>query len=79
MLAMKMFDIFFLQEHSFWIACAISAIIAVSAGYAERRRGKRKNIEAVGFMPWITIMLLAGIGAFVFLLYALALGQGIAS
>lgn len=72
---MPMIDIFFLQENFFAIASAIAAVIAIGAGFADRRRSKRSDINRVGFMPWTTIMVIAGICSFAFLLYALALSQ----
>lgn len=29
--------------------------IAIAAGWAERRRLKRRKLDSVGFMPWTTI------------------------
>lgn len=69
-------DIFYLQDHFFWICAAIAGTVAVAAGYADKRRQSRREIEAVGFMPWTTITVLAGILCFISLLYAIALGQG---
>ena len=34
-------------------------LIAILAGLAERRRLRRKRIDAVGFMPWTTVSFLA--------------------
>jgi len=72
--AMPEIDIFFLQENAFAIASAICALVAVGAAYADRRRSKRRDIDKVGFMPWTSITVLAGICCFGFLLYAIALG-----
>jgi hypothetical protein len=45
-------------------------LAAVSA-WADRRRANRKNLEAVGFMPWPLIMILAMIASAVFAAIAL--------
>ena len=48
----------YLAEH-FWTAMSVlSAVVVAVSSVADRRRGRRKNIEAVGFMPWtaITVM-----------------------
>lgn len=34
-------------------------LLAIFAGLAERRRLRRKHIDAVGFMPWTTVSFLA--------------------
>lgn len=34
-------------------------LLAAFAGLAERRRLRRKHIDAVGFMPWTTVSFLA--------------------
>ena len=48
----------YLSNH-LWIAIALlSAVVVVVSSLADRRRNRRMNIEAVGFMPWtvITVM-----------------------
>lgn len=43
----------------FWtVISVLSAIMVAVSSVADRRRGRRSNIEAVGFMPWtaITVM-----------------------
>jgi len=37
----------------------MSGIIVVISSRADRRRSRRKNIEAVGFMPWTAITVFA--------------------
>lgn len=34
-------------------------LLAVVAGFAERRRLRRSRIDAVGFMPWTAVFLLS--------------------
>lgn len=60
----------------FWISALLCAAVAIGAGIADRKRQKRERIEAVGFMPWTAITVLAGILCFVSVLYAIALQQG---
>lgn len=36
-------------------------LLAVIALFAEKRRGKRKRIDAVGFMPWTFVFLASAI------------------
>lgn len=38
------------------------AVVAVYAGWRERRRNRRTDMDAVGLMPWTTIQILALIG-----------------
>lgn len=45
-----------LTDRQFWeIIAAIAGFMILISTYADRRRGKRTNIEAVGFMPWTAI------------------------
>ena len=48
--------------------------VAVIAGLADRRRNNRKNLEAVGFMPWPLILILSLIIAATFATLALKAG-----
>jgi hypothetical protein len=77
MASMGDYDIFFWQENFFWVVCAISGLISVIAGFADHRRARRTNIEKVGYMPWTTITVLAGIASFISLIYGLASGQAL--
>jgi hypothetical protein len=55
---MNGYDTLYWSNH-FWTAMAVlSAVIVVVSSLADRRRYRRSNIEAVGFMPWtaITVM-----------------------
>ena len=47
-------------SNHFWTAMAVlSAVVVAVSSFADRRRGRRKNIEAVGFMPWTTITVIS--------------------
>lgn len=46
---------------------AIALTVALTAVWAERRRLRRTNLDAVGFMPWTTIYLIAFLIAIVLL------------
>ena len=37
---------------------ALAATLALAAGLADRRRARRENLDAVGFMPWTAIFIL---------------------
>jgi ElaB/YqjD/DUF883 family membrane-anchored ribosome-binding protein len=50
------------QDH-FWTAVAVAlAIVVVISSLADRRRHKRTDIEAVGFVPWTLITVLSVLG-----------------
>lgn len=56
---MNGYDALYLSNH-FWTAMAVlSAIVVVMSSLADRRRTRRSNIEAVGFMPWTVITTMA--------------------
>lgn len=38
---------------------AIAATLALAASLADRRRARRHDLDAVGFMPWTVIFILA--------------------
>lgn len=46
---------------------AVALALALVAVWAERRRFRRKNLDAVGFMPWTVIYLIAFLTAVVLL------------
>ncbi|WP_231468899.1 hypothetical protein [Novosphingobium sp. CECT 9465] len=61
-------DIWFVHEWEFHAAIgAIALIVALAASWAERRRLRRTNLDAVGFMPWTTVYLIAFLAAIVLL------------
>jgi hypothetical protein len=46
-----------------WALAAALLLLAAAAVLAEHRRGKRRNLDAVGWMPWNLIQILAFLGA----------------
>lgn len=47
------------MQAGFWGASAIALIVAGVAILADRRRNRRSDPDAVGFMPWPLILVLA--------------------
>jgi hypothetical protein len=45
--------------------------LAALSAWADRRRSQRKNLDAVGFMPWPLIMIMAMLASAVFAAVAL--------
>ncbi len=58
------------MQTGYLIAGASVAVVAI-ASIAERKRNRRKNLEAVGFMPWPMVSILGMITA----LFATALAM----
>lgn len=51
------------------VGAAVCLFTAIAAGWAERRRTRRRSLDSVGFMPWTTIsvfFLFVGFGCAVF-------------
>ena len=45
----------FLSNHLWASVAVLSGIVVLLSSVADRRRNRRRNIEAVGFMPWTAI------------------------
>lgn len=52
----------------------LSVLMVLISAWADRRRQRRNNLEAVGFMPWPLITILATLSAL--FSFALALKMG---
>jgi hypothetical protein len=46
-----------------WIAAAALLALAMLATFAEHRRGRRRNLDRVGIMPWNLIQIIAFLAA----------------
>jgi hypothetical protein len=53
-----------------WWGCGGALLLAVAAGIAEHRRHRRRDLDRVGWVPWLPIFLLA--------LFAAAICAGLA-
>jgi hypothetical protein len=54
-----------------WGFCGASLAVAGISALADRRRVRRTNLDAVGFMPWSLILILTLIASAVFAALAL--------
>jgi len=45
------------MQLQFWIAAGVALLIAIVAGVAEHRRRKRRDLERVGWVPWMAIQM----------------------
>jgi hypothetical protein len=59
-----------------WTLAAAAAALAAAAAFAEHRRGRRRNLDRVGWVPWNLIQILAFMTAILAGGLALAAGQG---
>ncbi|MGF1550079.1 MAG: hypothetical protein ACFBQW_06050 [Sphingomonadaceae bacterium] len=59
-----------MTQATLFLAAGMLAAIAVLAALADHRRGRRRDIDAVGFVPWTVIQLLAALGAIMALAFA---------
>jgi hypothetical protein len=53
------------SNHLWTALAAASAIVALISGVADRRRNRRSDMNAVGFMPWTAITVFAVLAAVV--------------
>lgn len=63
------------MQQQLWLGAAGAALLAVISGLAERRRGRREHMDAVGFVPWQLLQVMAMLGAVVLVSVALNLHQ----
>ena len=61
-------------ETLLWIAAGILLLLAVLAALAEHLRNRRRNLDAVGWVPWNMIQVLAFLGSVLALALALKAG-----
>ena len=57
-----------------WSGCVTALAVAGLATWGDRRRANRTNLDAVGFMPWPLILVIAMIMAAVCAAFALKVG-----
>lgn len=62
------------MQLEFWIAAGAALLIALCAGVAEHRRRKRRDLERVGWVPWMAIQMAGLFAALVLVSVALHLG-----
>ena len=46
-------------QAALWTLAGSGAVVAVAAALADRRRTKRRNLDAPGWVPWTMIQLVA--------------------
>ncbi|HEX9966089.1 MAG TPA: hypothetical protein VGB04_14020 [Allosphingosinicella sp.] len=51
--------------HLLFLLAALAAALAALAGWADHRRGKRRDVDKPGWVPWQLIMVLAMMAAVV--------------
>lgn len=59
------------MQEELWWGVGAALIVAAIAALADRRRANRKDIEAVGFMPWPLLLVLSLLAAAVLTAFAI--------
>ncbi|UYY76577.1 hypothetical protein [Sphingomonas sp. R1] len=62
------------MQLQFWIGAGVALGIAILAGLAEHRRRKRRDLERVGWVPWMAIQMAGLFAALLLVSVALHLG-----
>lgn len=62
------------MQQVLWGGCVTALALVGLATWGDRRRANRKDLDAVGFMPWSLILILAMIIAAVCAAFALKAG-----
>lgn len=62
------------MQLQFWIGAGVALGIAILAGLAEHRRRKRRDLERVGWVPWMAIQMTGLFAALLLVSVALHLG-----
>jgi hypothetical protein len=60
-------------QEALWLTAAVLALLAALAVLAEWLRGRRRNLDQVGWVPWTMIQVLSFLGAFIAAALALKL------
>lgn len=63
------------MQLEFWIGAGVALGIAILAGLAEHRRRRRRDLERVGWVPWMAIQMAGLFAALVLASVALHVGQ----
>ena len=61
----RMWEYFGTMQQQFLGGAIIALLVAGASGIADWRERKRRDLDAVGFMPWTTIQMLALLAAVV--------------
>ena len=62
------------MQLQFWIGAGVALGIAILAGLAEHRRRKRRDLERVGWVPWMAVQMAGLFAALLLVSVALHLG-----
>ncbi|WP_106639713.1 hypothetical protein [Allosphingosinicella vermicomposti] len=60
-------------QHLLWTVSGSAFAVAATAGLAEHRRQRRRNLDSVGWMPWNLIQVMGGLVAVLAFAYSLRL------
>lgn len=55
-----------MSAQAYWAAAGACALLAGATGLAEWARGRRRNLDRVGWMPWQLISMLALFATIIF-------------
>jgi hypothetical protein len=53
------FSALYLSDHLWTGVALLSGVLVAVSSLADRRRNRRRNIDAVGFMPWTAITMMS--------------------
>ena len=53
------------MQQQLWTSVGVAVVVAVIAGFGERQRKRRKDMDKIGLMPWPLIQILAMLAALI--------------
>lgn len=61
------------MQQELWTSVGVALVVAIVAGFGERQRKRRRDMDRIGLMPWPLVQVLAILSALILASLALHL------